>query len=555
MDDRLRISQEVELRRCAEDFVYFCETYVKINHPTHGLIPFTLHAYQKRYAQALQDNRFLITKKFRQGGFSTLSVVWALWRCLFKLDERIAFLSKTDREAIELGYIVDRVIKHLPDWMQPKMEKQNGHQKVFADTKCSIRLLTPIAACGISIHHLFIDEAAFIDNLDSHWKAMYPTIATGGHCYVLSTPNGTGNWFHETYTGAEKLQNNFKVFHSSYLEHPDYSNTEWAFNTKQALGANGWRQEVLAEFIPHDSRTPQERSADALQFFEDVTAAEMLVESFTDKSRKPQKLPKSFNFDNSVPNIRNFFEHLEDAQLKGLDWSCDELYTDVPKAEVPPHVDLEKPPEYKPQVYQFKIMTWAEQQEFLKKYHDKHKPFEFDSHPEMDQFQMTSSDDLAEFWTEYATVFPFDDYAKIRDYWVDCVEERKRKEQEMEDKINEFVAIDELVMAGLISAEEAKTLKPFEVFGRPDLKIIDSVHESKRYPKEMNISFENGKLCVNRVPTNIKEEDVRDLYNGMFSLVGYKQAIENAVKAITTKLDGLFGEEPKEDSNEESLDK
>ena len=33
---------------------------------------------------------------------------------------------------------------------------------------------------------------------------------------------------------------------------------------------------------------------------------------------------------------------------------------------------------------------------------------------------------------------------------------------------------------------------------------------------------------------------MRDLYNGVFSLIGYEQAVETVVKAITSKLDILF---------------
>ena len=31
-------------------------------------------------------------------------------------------------------------------------------------------------------------------------------LATGGGCIALSTPYGTGNWFHQTWTRAEKLK-------------------------------------------------------------------------------------------------------------------------------------------------------------------------------------------------------------------------------------------------------------------------------------------------------------------------------------------------------------
>ena len=50
---------------------------------------------------------------------------------------------------------------------------------------------------------LIIDEAAFIDNIGEIWASAQQTLATGGGCIALSTPYGTGNWFHQTWTRAE----------------------------------------------------------------------------------------------------------------------------------------------------------------------------------------------------------------------------------------------------------------------------------------------------------------------------------------------------------------
>ena len=45
---------------------------------------------------------------------------------------------------------------------------------------------------------LLIDEAAFIENIGEIWASAQQTLATGGGCIALSTPYGTGNWFHQT---------------------------------------------------------------------------------------------------------------------------------------------------------------------------------------------------------------------------------------------------------------------------------------------------------------------------------------------------------------------
>ena len=42
-----------------------------------------------------------------------------------------------------------------------------------------------------------------IDNIGEIWASAQQTLATGGGAIVLSTPYGTGNWFHKTWVNAE----------------------------------------------------------------------------------------------------------------------------------------------------------------------------------------------------------------------------------------------------------------------------------------------------------------------------------------------------------------
>jgi phage FluMu gp28-like protein len=72
---------------------------------------------------------------------------------------------------------------------------------------------------GLSL--LLLDEAAFIKNMDSIWTAAHMTLAEGGKCIALSTPNGVGNWFHTTFTMAETGENNFKAITLPWYVHPN----------------------------------------------------------------------------------------------------------------------------------------------------------------------------------------------------------------------------------------------------------------------------------------------------------------------------------------------
>ncbi len=237
-----------ELKKCHANFFYFCHKYVKILHLDRGLLPFIPYKYQRFIIGEYGEHRWNIISKFRQGGLTTLTVIWGLWRCMFREHELIMLLSKTDREAIAAGLILDRALDYMPAWLKPDME-DSKHEKFFPDNDMRFCFYTPEAARGRTIKWLLIDEAAHIKNMDEHWKAMYPTIATGGNSIVISTVNGIGNWYEETFHAAQEGNNPFHVIEVDYVENPDYDNPKWVAQTKAILGESGWQQEVLRLFL------------------------------------------------------------------------------------------------------------------------------------------------------------------------------------------------------------------------------------------------------------------------------------------------------------------
>jgi hypothetical protein len=239
-----------EVIKCAKNFFYFCHRYVKILHPKFGTIPFILYKYQRRVINEYEQNRFNMISKFRQGGLSTVSVLWGLWKCMFQKDQQIYFLSKTDREALVAGDIARKAMDNFPYWMYDKNHADiTKHEKSFNDVGSKICFYTPEAARGKSATYIMIDEAAFIDNMSEHWKAMYPVIAAGGNVEIISTVNGLGNWYEETYHEAQSGKNFFNIIDLDYWEHPLYANPKWAEESRVNLGEKGWQQEILRDFL------------------------------------------------------------------------------------------------------------------------------------------------------------------------------------------------------------------------------------------------------------------------------------------------------------------
>lgn len=240
---RLKKEQSEEISRCAVDFSYFCEHYVKLNITgKDGTVPFKLYPYQVRLYEHLEDNRFTIFSKFRQGGFTTELAIYGLWKCLFRLDQRILWLSPTDREAIDVcDSIVKKVIENIPEWMRGNVMKMtNSHQKSFVETDSHMHFYNPKEACGRAMSLLIIDEASFIKDMDETWKALWPCVGVGANVVICSTANYDDDWFWSTLQNASLNLNNFSVYECDYLERPEFRDPQWELEARKNLGNRGW---------------------------------------------------------------------------------------------------------------------------------------------------------------------------------------------------------------------------------------------------------------------------------------------------------------------------
>lgn len=239
-----------EVVKCARSFEYWCHRYVKILHPKFGTIPFILYKYQRQVINQYNTHKYTMISKFRQGGLTTVAVLWGLWKAIFQVDQQIYVLSKTDREALAAGDIAEKAMHNFPYWMfDTEKALITRHEKKFTDTGSKLCFYTPEAARGKSATYIIIDEAAFIEGMEEHWKAMYPVIATGGNIEVISTVNGLGNWYETMYHEAQAGQNFFHIIEIDYWEHPIYANPDWARSTRANMGEKAWKQEVLRDFL------------------------------------------------------------------------------------------------------------------------------------------------------------------------------------------------------------------------------------------------------------------------------------------------------------------
>ena len=238
-----------EYLKCAVDPVYFLKKYAVIQHPLKGKVPFALYPFQEASLKDFKENNYNVILKARQLGISTLTAGYALWMMTFQTDKNILVIATKQDTAKNLVTKIRVMHANLPSWLK---------QPCVEDNKLSLRYKNGSQIKAVSsgedsgrseaLSLLILDEAAFIDKIDTIWAAASQTLSTGGQCIALSTPNGVGNWFHRTWVGAEEGSNDWNMIKLHWTVHPDRKQ-EWRDEQDKLLGPSEAAQECDCDFI------------------------------------------------------------------------------------------------------------------------------------------------------------------------------------------------------------------------------------------------------------------------------------------------------------------
>ena len=196
------LRQEAEWRKCERNESYFLRKYWHIAHPA-----------QSDALEHWGKNRYSLTLKARQIGWTTLVAAHQFWLAYFHADQNIIDLSRTEREAVLLLRKTKYGFSHLPRWMTERGPKSmvDHQQRLFFGNGSQITSMPSASdpARGESATLIVVDEWAFLPNPEEAWASIEPVADVGGRIIGLSTANGSGNFFHHLWTGASTGNNKF----------------------------------------------------------------------------------------------------------------------------------------------------------------------------------------------------------------------------------------------------------------------------------------------------------------------------------------------------------
>ena len=237
-----------EYKKCSVDPAHFLRKYCIIQHPTKGKMYFNLYPFQEDTLGQLNEHRYNVILKSRQLGISTLTAGYSLWCMLFKSDFNVLVIATKQDVAKNLVTKVRVMHDNLPSWLKGKALEDNKLSLRFKNGS-QIKAISSKGDAGRSeaLSLLVLDEAAFIDRIDEIWTAAQQTLATGGGAIMLSTPNGTGNLFHKTWTDA-KADGRFNPIKLHWSCHPERDDA-WRIMQTELLGEKAAAQECDCDFI------------------------------------------------------------------------------------------------------------------------------------------------------------------------------------------------------------------------------------------------------------------------------------------------------------------
>ncbi len=238
-----------EVMRCARDPVYFMRTYVKIQHPVKGTIPFETFPFQDDCVKAFDEHRLNIVLKSRQMGLSTVSAAYAVHMALFHQNKNVLVIATKLPTANNFVKKVKFMLDSLPKWLLISSYEPNSTEVKFKNGS-TIKAIPTSEDAGSSeaLSLLIVDEAAFIRDFNSIWTGLWPTLSTGGRAILLSTPCGIGGQFYRLWEEAEAQSNSFNAIKLMWNVHPEHTQ-EWYDEQVKNMSPKEIAQELECSFL------------------------------------------------------------------------------------------------------------------------------------------------------------------------------------------------------------------------------------------------------------------------------------------------------------------
>jgi hypothetical protein len=174
--------------KCASDPIYTIETFFEVfDGRVDSIVPFILFPFQKMIIRSYLNNRLNLTNKYRQAGISTITCAYLAWYIAFRKNRKVAIVAdKLETARDELMKDVIDFIDMLPPFLHPKISTPDKATHKGFSNSSEVKAFATKRFRGMTPTFMFWDETAHAEKGDEFWTAVWPSLATGGHCAFVS---------------------------------------------------------------------------------------------------------------------------------------------------------------------------------------------------------------------------------------------------------------------------------------------------------------------------------------------------------------------------------
>lgn len=211
--------QNKKLNRIMNDFELFAKNFIHIIDNNNDKIRLDLNTAQIELDTLMQNNRFVIVSKARQGGISTFAIAKALWRAVVNPNENILIVSYKGDSAASLF----EMLKTMNDWL-PRDKFPELFHEVRRDNRNELLLsngsrITSVTAGNKSIgrgstySYIHMSEFAFYSRQEMQLLSAEQSLmkGTGSQLTIETTSNGIGNLYYKLFMSAWKNNSKYKA--------------------------------------------------------------------------------------------------------------------------------------------------------------------------------------------------------------------------------------------------------------------------------------------------------------------------------------------------------
>ena len=214
----------IELKRCADDILYFANKYCYCLQGSKGYQPITLRKYQEEMLNSYDENRFNVVLSCRQIGKTVIAAIFIMHNTIFNFDKNVGIAANKFQTAVEIMDKIKEMMNYLPFFMKPGVKTNNQALMSFSNG-CRIiaQATTKKSFIGYTIHTLYLDEFAHVEPhvLDEFYENIMPTVSSmeDSKIIITSTPNGY-NKFYDIYQAAVEGKNSYHPIRVDWWEVP-----------------------------------------------------------------------------------------------------------------------------------------------------------------------------------------------------------------------------------------------------------------------------------------------------------------------------------------------